>query len=75
MDDAAKEAAQAAQAMILDGIEAAMNRYNSKRTERKEETIINPLVELKRYEDVDGTKTGKGPIHVTGGIESRRKCS
>ena len=31
MDDAAKEAAQAAQAMILDGIEAAMNRYNSKK--------------------------------------------
>lgn len=31
MDDAAKEAGQAAQAMILDGIEAAMNRYNSKK--------------------------------------------
>lgn len=31
MDDAAKEAGQAAQAMILDGIESAMNRYNSKK--------------------------------------------
>ncbi len=31
MDDAAKEAGQAAQAIILDGIEAAMNRYNSKK--------------------------------------------
>lgn len=31
MDDAAKEAGQAAQAIILDGIESAMNRYNGKR--------------------------------------------
>lgn len=31
MEDAAKEAGQAAQAIILDGIEAAMNRYNGKK--------------------------------------------
>ena len=31
MDDAAKEAGHAAQAIILDGIEAAMNCYNSKK--------------------------------------------
>lgn len=32
MEDAAKEAGQAAQAIILDGMEAAMNRYNAKRS-------------------------------------------
>lgn len=31
MEDASKEAGQAAQAIILDGIEAAMNRYNGKK--------------------------------------------
>ena len=33
MEDAAKEAGQAAQAIILDGIEAAMNRYNAKKSQ------------------------------------------
>ena len=31
MEDAVKEAAQAVQAIILDGIETAMNRYNGKK--------------------------------------------
>lgn len=33
MEDAAKEAGQAAQAVILDGMEAAMNRYNAKKAQ------------------------------------------
>ena len=33
MEDAAKEAGQAAQSIILDGMEAAMNRYNAKKSQ------------------------------------------
>ena len=35
--------------------------------------MINPLVELKEYEDLTtALKTGKGPIHVTGSMDSQK---
>ena len=35
--------------------------------------MINPLVELKEYEDLtDALKKNKGPLHVTGTMDSQK---